>query len=282
MSGIEQQYAKDISTWDKQWNLICEELKKHKEITPKFEDILLETKSSFGKVVQQAIFENLNMITVSPEDIRQLWRYVNESCAEKITANRFIPLPEYASTNRMNDTDRLYSYFSISYKDSAYTDIEATGVREIRAAENDDVWKCRFAFSADISELKFIDFSPVCRIPKDEGEYGNFLVSKLGKRLPVDKNKLTYWLIQTLLQIFHESDMFSPIDKSENQEEQRLKYKPFHVICDYLERQGYNGIIYRSSVFKRGRCLALFNPDYAVCEFDTLEKINVAKALKIK
>lgn len=54
MSKTEQQYVKDISTWSKQWDLICKELKEYGEITPKFEDVLLETKSSFGKVVKQA------------------------------------------------------------------------------------------------------------------------------------------------------------------------------------------------------------------------------------
>jgi len=276
MGGIEQ-YAKDIFTWDNQWKVICEELKKYGEDTPKFEEVFSETESSFGKVIQSAIFDNLNAITVSQDQVQRLWRFVKEDRSEKLTPNRFIPLPEYASLNRMNDKDRLYSYFSIGYKDTAFDDIVATGVREIRSEPGDNVWGCEFEFS---STIKVVDFSPVCRIPKNDSDYGKFLLSKIGMSLPVDKTKLTYWLIQTLLQIFHESEMFSPIDKSKDQEEQRLKYKPFHVICDYLERQGYDGIIYRSTVFKKGRCLALFNPDQALCKFDTLKKVDVDSALK--
>jgi len=278
MMGIEQ-YIKDIATWDKQWNIICEELKEYGEHTPQFEQIFLETKSSFGKVIQQAIFDNLSAITVSQEKVKLLWRFVKEDCVEKLTPNRFIPLPQYASLNRMNDKDRLYSYFSIDYKDTTVKDVLATGIREIRSEPNDNIWKCEFEF---VKEMKIVDFSPVCRIPKDEKAYFKFLYAKLGRIIQKDNDKLIYWLIQTLLQIFHESEMFLPIDKSKDDDEQRLKYKPFHVICDYLERQGYHGIIYRSTVFQKGRCLALFNPDYAVCNFDTLEEIDVVKALKIK
>lgn len=281
MSDI-QQYAKNITVWNKQWELICDEMKKYGETTPHFEDIISETESSVAKVIQQGIFNNLNLITIPTSEIRHIWRFVKEKDTSKLVESRFIPQPEYASLNRMNDKDRLYSYFSISYKDSAGRDAIATGVKEIRATEEDEVWKCKFNFSTQETTLKIVDFSPVCRIPKDEKDYTKFLIRNIGKEYPINKDFLTYWLLQTLLQIFHESKMFAPIDKNENEDAQRLKYKPFHVICDYLERNGYHGIIYRSTVFPRGHCLTLFNPKYADCIFDTLEIVDISSALKTK
>lgn len=276
-----QQYAKNITVWDKQWELICDEMKKYGETTPHFEDIVSETESSVAKVIQQGIFDNLNLITISTSEIRYIWRFVKEKDTSKLTESRFIPQPQYASLNRMNDKDRLYSYFSISYKDSADKDVITTGVKEIRTTQDDEVWKCKFKFSSQESFLKIVDFSPICKIPKDEKDYTKFLIRKIGKKLPVDKDCLTYWLIQTLLQIFHDSNMFAPIDKNENEDSQRLKYKPFHIICDYLERNGYHGIIYRSTVFPRGRCLTLFKPKYADCIFETLEQVDVSSVLKL-
>ena len=275
-----EQYAKNIVTWGEQWDIICSELRKYGEKTPEFETVLVETKSSFGKVIQSGIFDNLNMILIQPESIRQLWRFVKESDIKKLTPERFVPMPEYASLNRMNDTDRLYSYFSICYRDSAGADVVKTGVREIQAKTKDDVWKCQFELVDESKSLKIVDFSPECKIPKEEEAYSKFLFSKVKDKFPEHKGEVEYWLTQTLLQIFHESNMFSPVDKNQKQELQRIKYKPFHVICDYLERQGVHGIIYRSTVFKKGRCLALFNPAHASCEIETLEKVDVARAIK--
>ena len=103
-----KRYAKVVSTWDRQWSAICEELKNYDTTTPKFEDILSKTESSFGSVLQTGIFDNLDMITTPLKEIRQLWRFVNESDIQKVTESRFIPQPEYVSLNRMNDKDRLY------------------------------------------------------------------------------------------------------------------------------------------------------------------------------
>lgn len=277
-----KRYAKVVSTWDRQWSAICEELKNYDTTMPKFEDILSKTESSFGSVLQTGIFDNLDMITTPLKEIRQLWRFVNESDIQKVTESRFIPQPEYVSLNRMNDKDRLYSYFSISYKDSADKDVVATGVREIRAKSGDTVWKCQFKLTELEKPLKIVDFSPKCKIPMTEEKFARFLLLKCKKDFLIDKQALKYWIIQVLLQVFCDSNMFAPIDKTEKQEAQRQQYKPFHVICDYLEEHGCHGVIYRSTVFKKGRCLALFKTEYANCLFETKTSANVDKALRIQ
>ena len=217
-----KRYAKVVSTWDRQWSAICEELKNYDTTTPKFEDILSKTESSFGKVIQTAILDNLDMLTPPLKEIRQLWRFVNESDIQKLTESRFIPQPEYASLNRMNDKDRLYSYFSISYKDSADKDVVATGVREIRAKSGDAVWKCQFKLAELEKPLKIVDFSPKCKIPKDEEKFSRFLRSKCKMDFSIDKEKLNCWMSQVLLQIFCDSNMFTSLDKGT---------QPF-VVCD--------------------------------------------------
>lgn len=274
------QYLGHLALWSGQWETICSELREYKDSTPKFEDIIKNTNSSFGHVIQQVIFDNLNQIEAQQSKIRYLKRFVMESDIKKITESRFIPQPEYAALNRMNDKDRLYSYFSISYLDSAYNDVTTTGLKELRAKLQDDVWGCNFELLPQIPELKIIDLSCQCKIPKDEDEYSRFLERKIIQNRTVNKSKLSYWLIQTILQIMQDSDMFNPIDKEMTENVQRYFYKPFHVICDYLERNNYSGVIYRSTVFKKGRCLTLFNTNYAKCLFETCEKIDVKRYLK--
>jgi len=279
-----------INTWNSQWNAFCEELVKYGENTPLFEDVVAETKTSFGHVIQQTLFDNLKKLEIPLNQIRYFDRAVNEPDKSRVTEGRFIPQPEYASLNRMNDTDRLYTYMSISYGDSGSNDVLMTALKELRAEPGDSIWKCRFDIPEELKDAKVIDLSTVCRIPDGEEKLFRFLIRQVKKRVNnqiiVDKAEVNYWMIQAVLHIFEKSKMFEPIDKiktsdpveqEKQDKEQRLRYKPFHVICDYLERQGYYGIIYKSSVYKRGRCLALFNPAYAKCQFDTCEKIDLKK-----
>lgn len=88
-----QQYAKNITVWDKQWELICDEMKKYGETTPNFEDIVLETESSVAKVIQQGIFDNLKLITIPTSEIRHIWRFVKEKNTSKLVESRFFPQP---------------------------------------------------------------------------------------------------------------------------------------------------------------------------------------------
>ena len=63
--------------------------------------------------------------------------------------------------------------------------------------------------------------------------------------------------------------MFAPVDKSRS-DYLYLQYRPFHMLCKHFENLGYDGIIYRSTMYRKGACLALFDVNNAVCEFETL------------
>lgn len=270
-----------VDTWSSQWDDFCQELVYYGEETPPFENVIENTKTSFGHVIQQVLFDNLSELAVPLNQIRCFDRAVNEADEKKVIKGRFIPQPEYASLNRMNDKNKLYLYLSISYRDSAGVDVIKTALKECRAELDHSIWKCRFSIPEYFKDKKVIDLSTVRRMPADEQALSRLIFRNskeyVHNTVSINKSKVNYWLIQTVLSIFEKSKMFEPIDKNQPDEEQRKYYKPFHVICDYLERQEYYGIIYRSSVYKKGRCLALFNPQYAECDFDTCEKIDVKK-----
>ena len=70
--------------------------------------------------------------------------------------------------------------------------------------------------------------------------------------------------------------MFAPVDKAKP-ETLWHQYRPLHVLCDFFQRNGFGGIIYRSAVYQKGICLALFDISTAICDERTITQYDAAK-----
>lgn len=274
-------YQDCVELWDKQWHDICNLLNDNADSLPKFEELL--SKSVFCRVIAQ-IIEYPEAYTTYSSKITRLFKGVHSESAG-VLPDRFIPKWEFVSPNRpnrMNGTDRLYNYFTIEYNDCRGELLEYTSAHEIRLKENDTFWGSDFKFTED-KELKFADLRTKEKIPKDDERCFRFLRSKAthGNKLgKVDKKELEKWTIQVMLGIWEDSQMFAPIDKECG--DLWLQYRPFHLLCDFFERQGFDGIIYRSTVYKKGACLALFDINNAVCIPETITKLDGNKYRKHK
>ena len=62
------------------------------------------------------------------------------------------------------------------------------------------------------------------------------------------------WLVYTYAKMLSEQ-IFVPVDTNNKE----LVYAPFHCIAQYFLSLGYSGIIYRSTVYKNGKNLVLFD-----------------------
>lgn len=272
-------YEKCVDTWNEQWQNICDQLEYADNKLPKFEDLV--SNDNFSHVTSQ-IVEYHELFTVYPRDIRKLFRGVHENDPSKVTQERFIPKAEYINPdnpNRMNGSDRLYNYFSIDYRDCTEDDPIYTSVHELRIQSGDSFWGAYFNIPPEFCSLKFIDLRTRGKIPTDNDQFQRFLKSKAthGRRFgPVDQKELEYWIIQTTFHIWENSQMFAPVDKMKPKSLWH-QYRPFHVLCDFFERQGFGGIIYRSTVYRKGACLALFDVSTAICDKSTILQYDSRK-----
>ena len=272
-------FEKCVQTWNENWEKVCKLAASQTDNLPKFEDIVDD--DIFSNVISQ-LLENKECFTTDSSDISALFRGIQESDSNKICVDRFIHKWEYVNKscpNRMNGTDRLYSYFTIDYEGCTGEDLIYTSAHELRLRADDQFWGSYFSFAESKHTLKFVNIRSKCKIPKSNEECLNFLKSRAthGKKFgPVDKDELMKWVIQIVFSIWENSDMFAPID-NRSPNNLWLQYRPFHILCDYFERHGFDGIIYRSTVYKPGACLALFNICNAVCDPNSICKYDTPK-----
>ncbi|WP_241354122.1 RES family NAD+ phosphorylase, partial [Pseudomonas aeruginosa] len=70
------------------------------------------------------------------------------------------------------------------------------------------------------------------------------------------------------------SKIFEPIDKSQSDEEQKRFYRPFHLLTNFLEQEGYAGVLYRSTVKNNGYNVALFDTSYVECNEKSIRRVR--------
>ena len=275
-------YEKCVVTWNEQWENICNYLKDNHDPLPRFEELINDV--VFIDVIQQ-LLEYRDQFTVTSSNISRIFRGVRENAPSKIQESRFIPDWQYIDEewpNRMNGSDRLYNYFTISYRECVDEELVYTAAHELRLKKEDDFYGCFFNFPQGIDELHFIDLRTIEKIPHDEARLRRFLKERcLDKNRKISQSSLSKWMIQITLSIWEQSKMFEPVDKSSSITLQN-QYRPFHVLCDYFERNGFDGVIYRSTVYKKGACLALFDINKAKCDFSSLAKYDSEKYIKRK
>ena len=70
--------------------------------------------------------------------------------------------------------------------------------------------------------------------------------------------ELRKWLVYTYAKMLSEQ-IFVPVDANDK----KLMYAPFHCMAQYFLSLGYSGIIYKSTVFDKGKNLVLFDKGLA-------------------
>jgi len=208
-----------------------------------------------------------------------LTRVVNEASCN---VERIIPKKEFCSANRMNPKGKFYGYYAINYGGKNRDDRIKTAVKEIRAENADEVSSCEFSAS---KKLKLAKFAPDIgiRLTLEEEELREDL-NKIKQYYGIHggtKGKMEIAQIYTfniMLQTMVNGDFFCPVEGSDTEKD--FHYAPFRLIADYLSRNGYDGILYQSSVDPKGYCVAIFQPNYVkAIETSILCNIQVSHIL---
>lgn len=276
---VHYNYEKCITVWNKQWNSICNALENNISILPKFETLVSD--DIFSQVVAQ-VLEYSDLFTVYPSDIGSIFRGIREADPSMVCPERFIPKIEFINPNqpsRMNGIDRLYNYFSIDYCGCRGENLIYTSAHELRLQKDDVFWGCSFIFLPEFKTMKIIDLSTKGVIPTSDEKFDRFLKLKAIRWKPrprVDQQAIQYWFLQSMFNVWEHSEMFAPVDKAKP-ETLWHQYRPFHVLCDFFQRNGFGGIIYRSTVYQKGICLALFDISTAICDERTITQYDAAK-----
>lgn len=208
-----------------------------------------------------------------------LTRVVNEATCN---VERIIPKKEYCNANRMNPKGKFYGYYVIDYNNQERENRIKTGIKEIRAEHAKEVSSCEFTLNTNLKLAKLApDIGIKLTLDDDTLQEDCYKIKRYYNIHGGVKGKREIGEIYTfniLIQTMIAGDFFCPVEGTE--EEKNFHYAPFRLIAEYLDRNGYDGILYQSSVDPNGYCVVIFQPDNVIAlEQTILCNINVSDIL---
>ena len=88
------------------------------------------------------------------------------------------------------------------------------------------------------------------------------------------KGKLSEVLSKIYFQMFSSDEIFKPVNSNE-EATRYYEYGPFHLLASYFEKQGYVGLMYRSTVCSTGINIVLFNNRLVEVKHGSIENVQV-------
>lgn len=188
-----------------------------------------------------------------------LCRGVVEDNEDKIKYSRFIPYQDkFPRNNRFSPPGIEYLYLAIDVENSnpynfnnRFSKLEKTCIKEIRADRKKKIGLCNFKIDSKYYNKKIIDLT----IGKDksESELVDYGVKVFGKE--EELNKVMCILFMKILS----REIFKPINVLDKDKE----YAPFHCMAKFFSLLGFDGIIFESTCYNKGKNIVLFDKLYA-------------------
>lgn len=173
--------------------------------------------------------------------------------------SRFIPDQlNHPSENRFSPAGIDYLYLGIKFGEfkttkGRFNTLEETCLKEIRAKSGNDIAFCNFNINLKSYDKKIIDLTITDNKSFEDiqNEFSKWFNSL--NLISVHKNASVYLFTLYLKMISEE--LFKPIETDDKE----LEYAPFHCLAYYFTSLGFDGILYKSTVYNRGKNLVLFN-----------------------
>lgn len=188
----------------------------------------------------------------------------------KITYSRFKPdQKNHPSINRFSPVGIDYLYLAIRFgkfksTKSLFNCLEQTCLNEIRAEKGQTIAFCKFKINKDSDYKKVIDLTIADNKTYDD-LLGGMLRSCAWRN--ADKEKIVNDFCRRIYFKLISEELFIPVKT----EDPNIEYAPFHCLAYYFTSLGYDGIIYKSTVYDKGKNIVLFNKDDA----DGVDKIRI-------
>ena len=190
--------------------------------------------------------------------------------------DRFLPIAKFINDdNRFSPAGIEWLYLAIG---NAQHSIQECAEKECRAKSGERFAFCNFKMNTEHPNLKVVDLTIAdCLSYEDindrlrtleQREYERSL--KYAKKHGYWQYRLNYksdqveqevakWLLYTYAKMMSKN-IFLPIET----EDKRLVYAPFQTLAMYFIREGFDGIIYSSTVCPNSKNIVLFNKKYAL------------------
>lgn len=189
--------------------------------------------------------------------------------------DRFMPKAEFIKEdNRFSPPGVEWLYLAIGSSEDI---VRKCAERECRAKSSDRFGFCGFELNSGYKHFKVVDLTIANEKSYDDinGSLGLLKERafedglKYAKAHGLDAYRSNYdhtwwesWLEKWLLFIYAKmmsENIFVPIDTTNK----KLEYAPFQTLAMYFMEKGYNGIIYASTVFPKGKNIVLFDKNCA-------------------
>ena len=281
-SGIENNEKSIKSTWQEFRNALA-----NGEFL--FDDIESAKKHTFLRVYDDLFNKNAGIVhnTITIRDISDycLGRGTILSESEIPDYERFIPKKEFIkSDNRFSPPGVEWLYLAIGDEEDIHTCAKA----ECRAKQGQRFGFCHFGINDSFDSLKLVDLTIADDISyetlnKQLEDYGQSQVKKEIKKAKVlgfvprngiDKEEFkrifTKWGVYTYAKLLSEQ-IFEPLSEMEDKS---IMYAPFQTMAQYYISLGYSGIIFKSTVYERGKNIVLFDKAIAYPQ-GTIEEYRI-------
>lgn len=210
-------------------------------------------------------FTQMATLSITDFESYKIGRGVIEE-RELLNLQRFIPDEKYINeSNRFSPSHCAWLYLAIGTDERK---IQNTSRAECRAEKNRDFAFCEFRLTNKVGKIIDLTVADDGRVYKEKREYNNC------------KNALTD--ISTSIEMLHGNEyiryktdrclsllfanlisyqLFIPLEDEKNNKND--VYAPFHILAKYFISEGYDGIIYRSTVYPGGKNMVLFDKSLA-------------------
>jgi len=219
-----------------------------------FDDMLLNNKKLSG------LEKFFNEIHAGSELLRSV--NLRNKSSNGVSYDRFIPdQKEYPSNNRFSPEGKDFLYLGIGIEENnelnKYSKNEMTCLKEIRAKKGDNIAFCNFRINSDFYDKKIIDLTIADKISYDILEK-ELLKNMYSTREDKQLKCISDFFTKSYLKILSE-EILKPVET----EDKSITYAPFHCLANYFNVKGYDGIIYKSTVYEDGKNIVLFDKNYA-------------------
>lgn len=191
------------------------------------------------------------------------------------TYSRFIPNKDFITKhNRFSPPGVEWLYLAVGDLDNAQT----CALKECRALEGEKYGLCQFTLNKDYSGRILVDLTiandalykdlndqlekDAVEIRNREAERAVISILRKGYAIAPDISdsivKFKRWFAYTYARLLSKQ-IFAPVET----EDKELIYSPFQCMAQYFLSLGYEGIVYSSTVFPKGKNVVLFDKDAA-------------------
>lgn len=190
--------------------------------------------------------------------------------------DRLLPVSKYITEdNRFSPPGVEWLYLATGETQNI---IQECAEKECRAKQGDHFAFCNFKANSVYSNLKIVDLTIADEMTYDEinnilkeleeqeydrafkyaKKYG-YWAYRLNYKNDNMKQDIAKWVLRTYAKMMSKN-LFVPL-RTDNK---KLEYAPFQTLAMYFIREGFDGIIYASTVCPESKNIVLFNKEYAI------------------